>query len=172
MQTRRTLIWLCEGMCPCGGRRPSQRGVAGPHRQNDESASKPVTIVRGVCGQIWTVHSEFVISRRDGRQTREMSNGVVPFMRFHIIPSPMIRKLAVLGVIAFALSAPTANAQRERGTGGPVELGIDGGVAFGLDNPNTTIVSLPVQDFRLGYFIDNKVELEPRLSLNSIHGGG
>ena len=87
-------------------------------------------------------------------------------------PSPMIRKLAVLGVIAFALSAPTANAQRERGTGGPVELGIDGGVAFGLDNPNTTIVSLPVQDFRLGYFIDNKVELEPRLSLNSIHGGG
>src|SRR2546430_7983646 len=86
MQTRRTLIWLCEGMCPCGGRRPSQRGVAGPHRQNDESASKPVTIVRGVCCQIWTLHSEFVISRRDGRQTREMSNGVVPFMRFHIIP--------------------------------------------------------------------------------------
>jgi len=84
----------------------------------------------------------------------------------------MIKKLAVLSAIALVLSSSVANAQRARETGGPVELGVDGAVVFGLDDPNTTVVSIPFQDFRLGYFIDDKLELEPRLSVNSIHGGG
>lgn len=84
----------------------------------------------------------------------------------------MMKRIVVLGAIALALVAPAANAQRARSGGGPVELGIDGGISFGLDNPHVTVVSLPVQDFRLGYFVDDKLELEPRFSLNSIHGGG
>jgi len=115
--------------------------------------------------------SEFVISLPDSRQRVEMSNGY-PFVPVHILPSPMIKKLAVLIAIAFVLSPSAANAQRARETGGPVELGIDAGVIFGLDDPNTTLVSIPVQDFRLGYFIDDKLELEPRFNLNSIHSGG
>lgn len=84
----------------------------------------------------------------------------------------MKKRLVVLGAVALALAASSAHAQRARSGGGPVELGVDGGVTFGLDDPNTTVVQLPVQDFRLGYFVDDRLELEPRFSLNSIHGGG
>lgn len=83
----------------------------------------------------------------------------------------MVKKLVALGAIALVLSATTADAQRAR-NGGPVELGIDGGISFGLDDPNVTLVALPVQDFRFGYFLSETVELEPRFNLNSIHGGG
>lgn len=112
-----------------------------------------------------------MISLLASRQRIEMSNAY-PFVPFHLLPSPMIKKLAVPIAIAFAVSASAASAQRTRETGGPVELGIDAGVVFGLDNPNTTLVSIPVQDFRLGYFIDDKLELEPRFNLNSIHSSG
>jgi hypothetical protein len=84
----------------------------------------------------------------------------------------MMKKLFVTGVAALAFVASTATAQNARSTGGPVELGIDGGVTFGLDDPNITVVALPLQDFRLGYFIDDKLELEPRFNVNSVHGAG
>jgi hypothetical protein len=54
----------------------------------------------------------------------------------------------------------------------PIELGIDGGVSFGLDNPKVTVVALPVQSFRVGFLLTDRVAIEPRLHLNSIHAGG
>jgi hypothetical protein len=86
----------------------------------------------------------------------------------------MMKKLAVL-VLTLTLAAPAANAQRaSHRNSGPIEFGIDGGVLFGLDAPRTTVVALPVQDFRLGYFLSDKVEVEPRFNINSLHvsGGG
>src|SRR2546430_6158143 len=83
-----------------------------------------------------------------------------------------MKRIVVLSVIALALAAPAADAQRARGSSDPVELGIDGGVTFGLDDPNVTVVALPAQDFRLGYFVSDKLELEPRFNVNSVHGGG
>ena len=85
----------------------------------------------------------------------------------------MMKRFLSLGALAVALIAPAAEAQRaSHRDSGPIELGIDGGVTFGLDNPNTTIVSLPTQVFRLGYFLSNNVEVEPRVSINSASGGG
>jgi hypothetical protein len=85
----------------------------------------------------------------------------------------MMKRLVVLGVTALALTAPAASAQRgSRGSSGPVELGIDAGVTFGLDAPRLTVVALPAQDFRLGYFLNDKLEIEPRFSLNSLHSAG
>ena len=85
----------------------------------------------------------------------------------------MMKRFLILGALAVALIAPAAEAQRaSHRDSGPIELGIDGGVTFGLDNPNTTIVSLPTQVFRLGYFLSNNVEIEPRVSINSASGGG
>ncbi|MFN2636078.1 MAG: outer membrane beta-barrel protein [Gemmatimonadaceae bacterium] len=81
----------------------------------------------------------------------------------------MIRRYLLLPCLALALSASALHAQRGSQ---PLELGIDGGVLFGLDNPGVTIVSLPLQEFRIGYFYNNSLELEPRFSVNSIHGGG
>jgi len=89
------------------------------------------------------------------------------------LPPLMMKRLLVLGILALALTAPAAGAQRASHRGsGPIELGIDGGVTFGLDNPKTTIVALPTQVFRLGYFLNDNVEIEPRVSINSASGGG
>ena len=85
----------------------------------------------------------------------------------------MMKRFLILSALSLALTAPAAEAQRASHRGsGPIELGIDGGVTFGLGNGSGTIVSLPTQVFRLGYFLNENVELEPRVSINSISSGG
>jgi hypothetical protein len=81
----------------------------------------------------------------------------------------MMKRFAVLGCLAVALTASAATAQR---ASRPVELGIDGGIMIGFDDPNVTVVSLPVQAFRVGFFMTDRVEIEPRVAFNSISGGG
>ncbi len=84
-----------------------------------------------------------------------------------------MKRFLVIGAMALALIAPLAQAQRgsHRGSG-QIELGIDGGIIFGLDAPKVTVVGLPLQSFRLGYFLSPNVEIEPRFSISSISGGG
>jgi hypothetical protein len=84
----------------------------------------------------------------------------------------MIKKFVVLSVLAITIAAPPASAQRSSQRSGPIELGIDGGVSFLFASPTLTHVALPVQDFRLGYFLTNKVEIEPRFNINSLHANG
>jgi len=84
----------------------------------------------------------------------------------------MMKKLLVVA-IALALVAPAARAQRSsRHDSGGIELGIDAGLTFGVGNSSGTLFSLPTQVFRLGYFLSDKLEFEPRFSINSISGGG
>jgi hypothetical protein len=82
----------------------------------------------------------------------------------------MIKRLFVLSVATLVFATP-AEAQRQR-TSTPIELGIDGGLLFGLDAPRTTVVALPVQSFRVGFLVTDNLALEPRVGINSIHGGG
>ena len=84
----------------------------------------------------------------------------------------MTKRLVVLGILLLAAVAPTAEAQRSQRGSGSIELGIDGGLFFGLDDPKTTVVSLPVQAFRVGFPLTRKVALEPRAAINSFRGGG
>jgi hypothetical protein len=89
--------------------------------------------------------------------------------------NPVIKMMKGLffSVAALTLVASSAKAQRSSGRGStPIELGIDGGVIFGLDNPKVTVVSLPLQDFRIGFLVSPKWEIEPRFNLTSVHGGG
>ena len=84
----------------------------------------------------------------------------------------MMKKVLVVAVV-LALIAPAAGAQRtSRHGSGPIELGIDAGLTFGVGNSSGTLFSLPTQVFRLGYFLSDKLEFEPRFSINSISGGG
>lgn len=53
-----------------------------------------------------------------------------------------------------------------------VELGVDAGISFGLDDPHTTSITVPIQAFRVGMFLGDKVELEPRVALSSAHSEG
>ena len=82
----------------------------------------------------------------------------------------MIKRLFVLSVATLVFAAP-AKAQRQRAST-PIELGVDGGLLFGLDAPRTTVVALPVQSFRVGFLVTDNLALEPRVAINSIHGGG
>ncbi|MEX2109344.1 MAG: outer membrane beta-barrel protein [Gemmatimonadaceae bacterium] len=81
----------------------------------------------------------------------------------------MTKRFAVLGFLALALTASAAEAQRATR---PIEFGIDGGIGIFLEDPdNVTVVSIPVQSFRVGFFIDDKISIEPRLALNSLSVG-
>jgi hypothetical protein len=85
----------------------------------------------------------------------------------------MMKRILAFGALALALTAATADAQRSsRRDGGPIELGIDGGITFGLDDPNVTVIQLPVQAFRVGYFLNDKWEIEPKVAIVSQSGGG
>jgi hypothetical protein len=83
----------------------------------------------------------------------------------------MMKRLLALCVASLAFAAPAANAQRQR-TSTPIELGVDGGILFGLDAPRTTVVALPIQSFRVGFLVTDNLAFEPRAAINSIHGGG
>ena len=91
----------------------------------------------------------------------------------HIQPQhQMMKGILFFSVVALTLPS-SSEAQRSSGRGStPIELGIDGGVIFGLDNPKVSVVSLPLQDFRIGFIVSPKWELEPRFNLTSVHGGG
>lgn len=117
------------------------------------------------------VHTVLVIPNRLGRQNEKTgpeTSRHEPFL--HSIPHMTIR-LVVLTALVLAAAAPSAEAQRSRGSR-PIEFGIDGGIAFGLDNPSLTVVGLPVQNFRMGILMSPKIAIEPRLTINSIRGSG
>jgi hypothetical protein len=85
----------------------------------------------------------------------------------------MMKRLLVLTIATLAVAAPAAEAQRSsRGGSTPIELGIDGAILFGLDNPRATVLVLPLQDFRIGFLVSDKFEIEPRFNLTSVHSGG
>ena len=90
---------------------------------------------------------------------------------FPISSALMTNRSVVLVALLLAAAAPSTEAQRSRGSR-PIELGIDGGVTFGLDAPRVHVVALPIQNFRIGFPITNKIALEPSFHLNSIHGQG
>ena len=78
----------------------------------------------------------------------------------------MIKHIGVaLG--AFVFTATFAAAQSR-----PVELGIDAGATIGLGDNSVTIVDIPAQAFRAGFYMDDRISLEPKLGLTTISGQG
>jgi len=92
---------------------------------------------------------------------------------------PLNEKLCGVIMLALVAVAPAARAQ-SRGraaaapasSAAPVELGIDGGISFGLSTPKSTSINFPAQQFRAGFMLDDKMELEPFGALNYFGSGG
>jgi hypothetical protein len=84
----------------------------------------------------------------------------------------MIERLVVLTVATVVFAAPAAKAQRSQRGSTPIELGIDGAIIFGLDAPRATVLAVPYQDFRIGFLVSDRLELEPRFNLTSVHTQG
>jgi hypothetical protein len=72
------------------------------------------------------------------------------------------RTLLVLASLAF--TSATAQAQ--------VELGVDAGVTVGLGDNSRTVINIPAQAFRVGFFLDDHVSLEPKFGFTTTSGSG
>jgi hypothetical protein len=85
----------------------------------------------------------------------------------------MMKRILFFTAVSLCAAASSAHAQRSsRPASSPIELGIDGGVMFTLDDPKATVVSLPLQAFRIGFLTSPKWEIEPGLRLTSVHVSG
>jgi hypothetical protein len=76
------------------------------------------------------------------------------------------RCCAAVAAVLVLLAAPA------RAQGHPVELGIDAGGTLDLSGSNAVVVGLPVQDFRAGFYLSERVSIEPRVALNYLDGDG
>ena len=82
----------------------------------------------------------------------------------------------VLSVAALSILAWSASASAQRSSAGMAdpspEIGMDAGISFGLGTPSTTVISIPVQQIRMGFFVSPVLSIEPSLGLTSFSGGG
>lgn len=85
-----------------------------------------------------------------------------------------MRKSLVKKIVAFTAVAALvpALASAQVTTQRLYELGVDGGIEFGLNKPRTTSIGIPAQSLRLGAFVNEKWSIEPAFSLQSESGGG
>jgi hypothetical protein len=88
----------------------------------------------------------------------------------------MRRVYALSTVAVLALGAPATAQRATVHTASSVspspELGIDAGATFGTGNNSRTVVSIPVQQVRMGFFLSPALSVEPTLRLTSFSGGG
>jgi len=73
---------------------------------------------------------------------------------------------------ALAVCASAASAQSSAPAGKVVELGVDAVIATTLGDNKYTTVSIPNADFRVGFYVNNNVSVEPRVSIHSASAGG
>lgn len=78
----------------------------------------------------------------------------------------MRHSLAAALLAATAVAAPSLGAQAA--TPQPIELGLDGGITFGLESPSTTTIELPGQRLRVGFFMRPNLSIEPAAGLTYI----
>lgn len=80
----------------------------------------------------------------------------------------------ILSIAALSLLVVGSRATAQRGVNPSPELGVDAGLIFTLDDPKTTVFSLPLQSVRAGFFLSPEISLEPSLRFNtvSVSGGG
>ena len=79
-----------------------------------------------------------------------------------------MKKFTVAAALTFFATALSAQVPTPR----PLELGIDAGVAIGLGDNSVTVISIPAQDFRVGFPISPRVSLEPKVGITIITGEG
>jgi hypothetical protein len=82
-----------------------------------------------------------------------------------------VRGVALAALAFTVLGASVASAQRRPAqrtatAEGYWELGTDAALSFGLDDPNTTVLSIPIGVIRAGYYMRPEWSIEPFLSFD------
>jgi outer membrane protein with beta-barrel domain len=93
-------------------------------------------------------------------------------MRLHVTLVAAFSAVALVSTASNAQSRGSRSSQSAPQASTPIEFGLDGALNFGLDDPKTTAVSLPVQNLRVGFMRNPVWSIEPFLQLNSIHQSG
>jgi hypothetical protein len=88
--------------------------------------------------------------------------------------NPTAMRQSHLGAALAGALLLSAGALQAQSAARPVEMGIDMGIAFTLDDPKTTSIALPSSSLRAGFFLNERVSIEPALGLQhvSVSGGG
>ncbi len=85
----------------------------------------------------------------------------------------LMKRLASVSLLVLAgMSASTASAQSASASANPIELGIDAGIGRTLGSDGVTMVSIPNGEFRVGFFVSNRLSIEPRINVVSVSGSG
>ncbi|MDQ6718660.1 MAG: porin family protein [Gemmatimonadota bacterium] len=77
----------------------------------------------------------------------------------------MIKRILAGCALSAVIVTSAAAQQRQL----PAELGIDAGISIGFDTPRATVVSVPQPAIRIGFFMTDRVSIEPRVGFQSIH---
>jgi len=75
-------------------------------------------------------------------------------------------------VVALAICTSAAAAQSSAPAGRTVELGVDAVIATTLGSDKYTTIAIPNADFRVGFYVNNNLSIEPRVAINSVSGDG
>ncbi len=75
------------------------------------------------------------------------------------------RIATILAAISLAASAAAAQDR-------PIELGLDAGLSVGLGDNSFNTIDIPAQAFRIGFFVQDNVSIEPKFGLNSTSANG
>ena len=117
------------------------------------------------------MQGQFVISdRARSSENQQIELGILPTVPHSL--DTMMKKIVIQSALFLAILAPSVDAQRSRGGSRPVEFGIDGGIIFGLDDPTYTAVALPIQSFRVGFLMSDRLAIEPAIGLTSFRVSG
>lgn len=84
-----------------------------------------------------------------------------------------MRRISTLVVLSLLALSASATAQRSRGASmanPSPEIGIDAGITFGLGTPSSTLISIPAQQIRMGFFVSPALSIEPMFGLQSESG--
>ena len=88
-----------------------------------------------------------------------------------------MRRILSLGALSLLAVSMSASAQQRSRSGASMEnpspeIGIDAGISFGLGTPSFTVISIPAQQIRMGFFMTPELSIEPTFGLTSVSGGG
>lgn len=76
-----------------------------------------------------------------------------------------IRSYVALAALAF--TPALLHAQKAL----PIEFGVDAGIAVTTGDPKVTTISVPVQSLRVGFYVTERVAIEPALAFNYAKSG-
>ena len=85
-----------------------------------------------------------------------------------------MRRVLSLAALSILALSTTASAQRSgsTSTSPSPEIGMDAGIGFNMTTPSTTVIQIPVQQIRMGFYISPVMSIEPTLGLVSFSGSG